>query len=66
MKIICNGKEREVSKGLAIEKLILDLELDPDTVVVECNGKIVLRGDYGGHILKEGSSLELIRFVGGG
>ena len=66
MKIICNGKEKEVSNGLTIEKLILDLELDPDTVVVECDGKIVLRGDYDSHILKEGASLELIRFVGGG
>jgi sulfur carrier protein len=66
MKIICNGKEMEVDTGLTIEKLIIDLDLNPDTVVVECDGQIVLRGDYGGHILREGVSLELIKFVGGG
>ena len=66
MEIICNGKKMEVSKGLTIEKLILDLELNPDTVVVECDGKIVLREGYNDHVLEEGASLELIRFVGGG
>ncbi|MDT8335065.1 MAG: sulfur carrier protein ThiS [Desulfurivibrionaceae bacterium] len=66
MKIICNGKEREIREGVTIEGLILELELNPDTVVVECDGAIVLRGDYPARRLSEGSVLELIRFVGGG
>jgi thiamine biosynthesis protein ThiS len=66
MKIICNGKEMEVKEGLTIEGLILNLKLNPEAVVVECDGKIVLRGDYGSYILPAGASLELIRFVGGG
>ena len=66
MIIICNGKEMEVAEGLTIERLILDLDLNPDTVVVECDGKIVLRGAYESHVLQESSTLELIRFVGGG
>ena len=66
MKITCNGKETEVSEGISIEQLIIDLKLDPETVVVECDGKIILREGYGGHVIQEGASLELIRFVGGG
>ena len=66
MTIVCNGKEREDKEGLSIEALILELELNPDTVVVECNGAIVLREDYAEQSLSEGSVLELIRFVGGG
>lgn len=66
MKIVCNGKDKEVRDGLAIEELILDLELDPDTVVAECDGAIILRQDYPDHRLTEGAVVELIRFVGGG
>ncbi|MCA1764761.1 MAG: sulfur carrier protein ThiS [Desulfobulbaceae bacterium] len=66
MKIVCNGKEKEVRDGLTVEELIVDLELNPDTVVAECNGAIVLREDYPDQQLSEGSVLELIRFVGGG
>ena len=66
MKIVCNGKEMEVGRGLTIEQLVLQLSLDPATVVVECDGSIILPDDYMGHQLSEGSILELIRFVGGG
>jgi sulfur carrier protein len=66
MKIICNGKEMEVQEGLTIEKLVLELELNPATVVVECDSSIVLPDSYSKQQLTEGSVVELIRFVGGG
>jgi sulfur carrier protein len=66
MKIICNGKEMEVQEGLTIEKLVLELELNPATVVVECDNNIVLPDSYAKQQLAEGSVVELIRFVGGG
>jgi sulfur carrier protein len=66
MKIICNGKEMEVRVGLTVGELILELELNPDTVVVECDGCIVIRGNYMDQPLSEDSVVELIRFVGGG
>lgn len=43
-----------------------DLNLDPDTVVVECDREVVARKNYESHILVDGAKLELIRFVGGG
>lgn len=66
MKIICNGKERTVAPQIKLLDLILDLGLDPDTVVAECNGVVLKREEYDAHLLTEGSVLELIRFVGGG
>ena len=66
MNITCNGKPMAVADGTALEDLLRQLELNPETVVVECNGQIVLREEYAGSILAEGAVLELIRFVGGG
>jgi sulfur carrier protein len=66
MKIICNGEELEVAEGYSLLQLLAQLELTPDTVVVECDRKIVGRPDYGSTVLSEGQNLELIRFVGGG
>jgi len=66
MKIICNGKEIVVSDGLNLEELILELQLNPATVVAECDGRIVLRDEYPQISLNPGMVLELIRFVGGG
>ncbi|MEA2083035.1 MAG: sulfur carrier protein ThiS [Thermodesulfobacteriota bacterium] len=66
MKIICNGKEREMNPDIRVAELIRALELDPGSVVVECDGEIVKRDEFEFHPLKEGSVVELIRFVGGG
>ena len=66
MKIICNGEERQVARGSTVASLILELGLEPDFVVAECDGVIVQREAYATTVLKEGSILELIRFVGGG
>lgn len=66
MEIICNGKEMMVREGISIEELVRELQLNPDTVVVECDTRIVLREEYAQKILMDGAVLELIRFVGGG
>jgi len=66
MKIIFNGKEQDVAEGITLAELIRNLELDPDTVVAECNGAIIRRQEYEAYVLPENGRLELIRFVGGG
>ena len=66
MRIICNGEEQEVRAGITLIELLQDLELNPDTVVAECNGTIVRREEYDDLVLPENGRLELIRFVGGG
>jgi thiamine biosynthesis protein ThiS len=42
------------------------MKIDYATVVAEVNGRIVPRSEFGTAVLKEGSSIELVRFVGGG
>lgn len=66
MKIICNGETKEVADNTTLGQLLMDLDLNPATVVAECDGQIVKRDDYDSLVLNEGCSLELIRFVGGG
>ncbi|MDR9501171.1 MAG: sulfur carrier protein ThiS [Desulfurivibrionaceae bacterium] len=66
MKIICNGTEYEVGQGTTLLHFLAQLQLDPDTVVVECDEKIIPRQAYEALVLAPGQNLELIRFVGGG
>lgn len=66
MKIVCNGEERTVAPQSKLVDLLLELGLDPDTVVAECDGVVLKREDYDTHLFTEGSVVELIRFVGGG
>ena len=66
MNIVCNGQEREIRAGAKLVDLLRELDLGPETVVAECDGKILKREDYDNHELHQGSVVELIRFVGGG
>lgn len=66
MKITCNGETQEINPGITLIAFIRDLELNPDTVVAECDGRIIKRDEYEDLVLSEGNVLELIRFVGGG
>jgi len=66
MKITCNGEIKSIVPGTTPVTLIEDLDLNPDTVVVECDGRIVKREEYDTLVLTEGNIVELVRFVGGG
>ena len=66
MRILCNGEEQEVRAGITLIELLQELDLNPDTVVAECNGTIVRREEYDTLVLPADGRLELIRFVGGG
>jgi len=66
MKITCNGETREITPDTTLVSFIRDMDLNPDTVVAECDGRIIKRQEYDSLVLQEGNVLELIRFVGGG
>ena len=66
MIIFCNGKERQVVVDTTVSDLLAALQLNPQTVVVECNKSIVQPEEYDGFVLPENGQVELIRFVGGG
>lgn len=66
IRVRLNGEARDVPAGLSVEELLRHLELHPQLVVVEHNGEILRREGYGGAAVREGDSLELVHFVGGG
>ena len=66
MIITCNGETKELTPDTTLVSFIRDMDLNPDTVVAECDGRIIKRDEYDTLILADGNILELIRFVGGG
>ena len=63
--VTVNGSTREVSGSLS--DLLSSLSLDPRSVVVEHNGKIIReRASLSSTALSEGDVVEIVHFVGGG
>jgi thiamine biosynthesis protein ThiS len=66
VKIKINGEEKELAAGLSVDGLLEHLQIRPGRVVVELNREIVSRDAFGGTMLAEGDTLEIVHFVGGG
>ncbi|HEX5818646.1 MAG TPA: sulfur carrier protein ThiS [Gemmatimonadales bacterium] len=66
LTITLNGELREVAGPLTLAGLLAHLELNPETVVVEHNRRIVRRGELASHPVSTGDVVEIVHFVGGG
>jgi thiamine biosynthesis protein ThiS len=66
LEIMVNGEPRRVPGPATAADLLRHLGLDPRTVVVELNRKIVRRPQLDGTTLADGDAVELVHFVGGG
>ena len=60
-----NGEQRELS-GKTVTELLNENGYDPKRVAVELNLEIVPKSQYDSTILKDGDSVEVVSFVGGG
>jgi thiamine biosynthesis protein ThiS len=65
MKLVINGESKEV-QSRTISQLLKELEIIPERVAVEVNLKIIKRADFENYQLKDGDSVEIVYFVGGG
>ena len=65
MIIKINGETKEFDE-VHLSDIIIKSNLDPSRVAVELNGKIIPRADFKTTTLKDGDSLEIFHFVGGG
>ncbi len=65
MKLWINGKETECSAA-TLNQLIIELKLQPDSLVVEHNAQIIKQQEWEKKSLREGDTIELLNFVGGG
>lgn len=66
MNIRINGEEKEIAEGLSIAALLDKLQIRPGRVVVELNRNIIAREAHDSTALKDGDTLEIVHFVGGG
>lgn len=64
--MIVNGTEMEFTEDLTVAKLLNNLNLDANKVVVEVDLNIVYKDAYEITKLSSDSKVEIIRFVGGG
>lgn len=65
MNITING-EAAIIDPLTVLECLEQLGIDPRRVAVELNREILPKGAYPGTALKEGDSIEIVHFVGGG
>jgi thiamine biosynthesis protein ThiS len=61
-----NGRDTELPGGATVQRFLELRGLTGRLVVVELNGRIVSRADFGETQLAEGDRLEVVHFVGGG
>ena len=60
-----NGTELELA-GRTVAEYLATTNYDPKRIAVERNGDIVFKSQYAVTVLKDGDSLEIVSFVGGG
>jgi sulfur carrier protein len=65
MLIKVNGEEKTLADGLDINAIIAQYNLTPEKVAIELNRRL-LRKDRYDTVLKQGDSIEIVTFVGGG
>ena len=66
MNITVNGEKQTIESQITVTKLLEELEIDPEAVVIERNLEILSLNDHGKTVLEEGDSIEIIRMVDGG
>lgn len=66
MKLKLNGALSEFQDGTTVAGLLKNLQIEPARVAVEVNLEIVKKKDFHKRMLKEGDSVEIVNFVGGG
>lgn len=65
MFVKINGKKEEI-QAETLEALLKSKDIAPQMVSVELNDTLIARSDLGTTPLKEGDTLELLFFMGGG
>lgn len=63
--VFINGVEQNAA-GLTVEHYLETANYDSARIVVERNGEIVPKTQYGQTVLNDGDTVEVISFVGGG
>ena len=65
MELRVNGETKNIDASTLYD-VIASMGLEPSRVAVELNGIIVPRAEFAETMLRDGDSLEIVHFVGGG
>ena len=66
VRIMLNGREREVGDRTLLSDLLTTLGIPPDGWAAEVNGRLVPRSEVGRVFLCAGDRVEVVTLVGGG
>ena len=66
MKVVLNGREREVPEGATVLALLEEAGIDRGRVAVEVNREVVPKTRHGERRLAAGDRVEIVTMVGGG
>lgn len=66
IKIILNGKEKEIDRNSTVKDILETLNIKSPMLVVERNVEIVPKEQYESCQLQDGDKLEVVSFFGGG
>ena len=66
MKITVNGKATEVAAEMDLRSFILSSNINHRQVIIVLNDRVVKNDSWAETALREGDSVELVSFVGGG
>jgi sulfur carrier protein len=65
VNLVVNGERREVTDGLTVSALVAELGFR-GRVAVELNGEVLRQAQHPEVRLRDGDTLEVVTFVGGG
>ncbi len=66
IRIVVNGEARTEADGQTVLGLLEQLRIDPARVAVELDRRIVKQTTWSETVLRSGSQVEIVQFVGGG
>jgi len=66
LQVALNGKEEVVEAQMSLLDFLLRKGLNPETIIVEHNEKIVKKDEWCYIFLQDKDRLEVLNFVGGG
>jgi len=66
LQITLNGEPYQIDASLTVSDLLERLEIDSRRVAVEHNLVVVKRGAFDETVVRNGDSVEIVNFVGGG
>jgi thiamine biosynthesis protein ThiS len=66
LRVQVNGEVRELPEKITLDELVRELSLAPERLAIELNREVVRRAAWPETEMREGDTVEIVHFVGGG